>query len=765
MLDKVDDQEDQKSKQEKAHAERLLKRIKSFKQPMDERAKGWKTARDYADGDPEGDDDKGLVRTNLIGSVLETLQPAIYAKAPEIAVTLDESSDTTDYALVKPFTETLQSALNRFLVKDAKLKVRGKAAVRSAITTTIGWVKVIYQVDKTTDPVIRNRINDTQENVQRLEVLIQETKQDGGACDEYEAKLFELQQQISGLEAQLEVVSSEGLVLDTIPSEDIIVLDDSCRDIDEFMQAGAIAHRIKMTVGGFKEQFKKDPPATAKLYTSETDENMNVNIEGDDKLLYIYEVWSMSDMTVYTLLEGSPIYVKPPYQPSKLGQQWYPFFGLQFRRVDGKRYPKSIVEQLIELQDEYNTRRTNAKEHRRKNIPVRVMNKSSGITDEEIKAINGRSINDDVIGISADTNQPMQAQLGSLPEIPYNPLMYDTSDILFDMEKVGNTQDAASGAVRIAKTATEAEIQAAGMQGRTGEALDVIEDWLTDIAVYSAQLLLQNTSPETIAKQFGKNSVWPVLSKDEYFNMIKISIRAGSTSRPNKMRERDQWIQLLPIIEGAIDKLMMAKQSGQKEVADTIIALLDETLHRFDERLDAKELLGVTDEPQEGEPELDEQGNPIPAQGEAEAEKPVIPPEVEQAIQQMQQQAQEQIAALSQENEAIKQALENKERDFELKNREVAIKERDMALKEDIAFTEHKDMMVNTEKVEQDTNVTAELLQQSMVANNQMLETLAAFMAQLTAMQAPKRKQGKAVRQEDGSYIMETVEFSDSAAN
>lgn len=762
MLETIDDSKDAKSKQEKAHAERLMKRIKSFKKLLDDRSAGWKQAREYADGDPNGDGDKGLVRTNLIGSMLETIQPSIYAKAPEIAVTLDESSDTSDYPLVKPFAKTLEHALNRYLVRDAKLKVRGKSAVRSALTTTVGWVKVVYQLDKKEDPLIRNRINDTQDNVQRLEALIAETKEQGGPCNEYEAKLFELQQQISGLEAQLEVVAAEGLVIDTIPTEDIIILDDSVRDVDEFMQAGAIAHRIKMTVGAFKEQFKKEPPKQAKLYTDVKDETESgTDIDGDDKLLYLYEVWSMADMTVYTLLEGSGTYVREPYQPTKLGQQWYPFFPLQLRRVDGKRYPKSTVELLIELQDEYNTRRTNSKEHRAKNIPVRLINKASGITDEELRAINGRDIHTDMIGVSADTNMPLQNQLGSLPEIPYNPQMYETSDILFDMEKVGNAQDAASGAIRVAKTATEAEIASAGMQGRTGEALDVIEDWLTDIAMYSAQLLLQNTTADTIRKHFGNSSVWPEipLTKDEYFNLVKISIRAGSTARPNKMRERDQWIQLLPIIEGTMEKLMAAKSAGQDDVVKTIIALLDETLRRFDERLDAKALLGISEET-ENEQELDENGNPMAPQ--AEEEKPLIPPEIEQAIQDMQMQAKQQIDALTQENEQIKRALENKERDYALKEREVMLKERDMDIKETVAMTDLQakeyEAQMEAQSEAQETAVTTELLQTNMAMNEQMLTTLQAMMQQLQEMQAPKRKQGRAVRQPDGSYVMETIE-------
>lgn len=153
-----------------------------------------------------------------------------------------------------------------FLVKDAKLKARGKSAVRGSLTSTIGWVKVVYQIDKRDDPIVRQRINDTQDNVERIKLLIEETKMDGGECADHEAKLFELKQQVDALQKKVEVVIAEGLVVDVLSADDVIILDASCRDIDDFMQASAIAHKIKMTVGAFKTQFGMEPPKGAKKY-------------------------------------------------------------------------------------------------------------------------------------------------------------------------------------------------------------------------------------------------------------------------------------------------------------------------------------------------------------------------------------------------------------------------------------------------------------------------------------------------------------------
>ena len=637
MLEQVNDSKDEISpekQKERAHCQRLLKRIKAHEKQLKERAKKWKLARDYADGDVNDDGEGGLVRVNLIGSMLEAVQPSIYARAPEIAVEVDDNLDTSQYPMIKKFALTLENALNKFLVKDAQMKKRGKAAVRGALTSTIGFVKVIYQINYKDDPIIRNRINDTQDNIERINLLLKETDPEDAQCAEHEAKLFELNQQVSALEKQVEIVASEGLVVDVLRVDDLIILDSSVRDIDDFDQSDCNVHKIKMTVGAFKRQFGKEPPRGSNTYILEDCENKDdKDFDGDDKMIVVYEAWSMSDLTVYTLCEGAQEYIRPPYQPTTLGQKWYPFFGLQLRRVEGKKYPQSFVEQLIELQDEYNTMRTNAKEHRRKNLPVRVFNKSAGITDEEIQAVNNRTIQTDVIGVTADNPEKFKDQLASFPEIPFNPAMYDPSGILYDMERVGNTQDAAVGAIRKAKTATEAEIAASGQQGRASESLDVVEDWLSEIATYAAQLLLQNVPETIIKKKFGENAVWPTMAKKELFELVNVTIRAGSTSKPNKMRERDQWIQLLPEIQKAVDAITQAKQAGNEQAANIVIALLDETFKRFDEKLDVKNLLGMTDE----------EGNELDGQEE-------IPPEIMQKIQELQQQLQ----AVMQENEQLK---------------------------------------------------------------------------------------------------------------
>lgn len=666
--------ETEQARQAQAQAGRWKKRLKYFAaKQKQEHGKRWERNRQAVNGDIGDDGDKGLVRVNLIASVVNTIQPNIYAKAPEVSVAPQERIDQKDYAGLRPFARTMELALNRYAIRSGKLKARGKEAVRAALTCTTGWVKVIYQKDRREDPLVRNRINDAQDNIQRTEQLLRETK-DESQCAQYQAKMAELRQLITALEADLEVVAAEGIVIDNVPPERMVILDASVTNIDEYDQASAIAHGIYMTVAAYKAQFEgKEPPQKATRYRTmgqsdadtPPDAGRGAGIDADDELVLVWEIWSKDDQTVYTQCDGADEFCREPYQPPRLGQQWYPFFPLQLWRVHGFLYARTLVDNVIELVDEYNTRRTTAAEHRRKNKPVRLLNRSSGITDEQIGTINRRGDTTDIIGIDADPNTPLANQLGHLPEIPYNPQMYDTQDILRDVEMVSGAQDASRGGINTAKTATEAEIMAMGMQSRTGEQLDTIEDWLTAILSYCAELLLLNLTEEQVQRAFGADAVWPTLSRQEVFEQVLVTIRAGSTAKPNKMRERDQWLQFLPMLQDAVLKCAELQDTGKPDLAEALVKLLDETLRRFDERMSARDFI----------PGMGEEGEGAGPQA---------------MLQAMQKKVQEAIAAANEELQQQRDDLAKSQQALQQRDTELQVREIQFKADEQVAAIRHQ---------------------------------------------------------------------------
>ena len=579
----IDSNESKLSDSEKALAQKIWAEVERYyKSSINTNLRDrFKKARKYVNAEVGDDGEKGLVRVNIIKSRLDIIQPTVYAKNPEISVTPDEHLSVNNYESTSNFSKTLEILLNRLLVKDAKLKKKGKSAVRAALTTTQGWIKLIWQEEYNEDPLIKNRIQDTQDNIATMKMLIE--KAENPECNN-DSALAELQNQLRSLEEQAEVVKAYGFAIDNVLIEDILILDDSINNIDDYANASKIAHRVYFSEDRYKAVFGKDVPKSATLFNDKTDEKDKNPKKNGQKVCAVWEVWDRESQTVFTITEGAKDWVREPYTPEYVGEQFYPFFPLQFERADGVLCPKSLVDGLIELQDEYNTSHTQFAEHRKESLPVRVYNKSSIVEGKEVQQIADRKSND-IIGLSGDPNTPITSQIAILDNPAINPAVYSTDHIMMGFELVSGAQDASSGSVQQAKTATEAEIMAQGATSRRSEMLDVIEDWLTDIANYAAQILLMVLSKEQVIEVVGDSASWPeMLPKEQVFKLVNISIRAGSTAKPNKIRERDQWIQLAPQLTNSILQIAQFRQQGMTDIAEALRKILDESLKRFDER-------------------------------------------------------------------------------------------------------------------------------------------------------------------------------------
>lgn len=643
------DQNPEPSPEQKALASRWGKRLERAlkEQTADKKEEKLKNLRKYVRGEVGDDGKSGLVRTNIIHANFAAILPQIYAKNPEIAVTPSEAADPSAYPWVAGFCKTLQAVLNRKFIKGAKLKKRAKSAIRSAMTTSEGWAKVSWQKDIRTDPILQNRIADTQDNLQRIQALLKDIEEGNDQRCELEAKQAEVQQQLEALQQQAEVKTVSGIVIDRVLTEDMFILDDTITDFDGYEQADALAHRVWMTCDRYKEVFGKEPPKKAAKYGQDKKENGNRQDENAVLLVAVFEVWDRVSNTVYTLCSGADEWARDPYTPSVNGQRFYPFFALAFNPVDGKPEPLSDTELLIDLQDEYNTTRTNFADHRKENLPVRVYRKSGDLTDNDIKNLTNRK-SGEWVGIEGNPATPLQQDIAILQNPPVDPANYDVQPILRDAEMVLGAGDASKGTINKAKTATEAEIMAQGLQSRVAERQDVAEDWISEMAQYAAELCLQEMGKAEVIRIAGESAVWPELTKNQIFDLVQIEIRAGSTGKPNRNREREQWVQLLPEIQKAIVQIADLREKGQQDMAETVTKLLEETLRRFDERIDIEQF--------------------IPPRAK-DGEKPQIPPELQQQLEQMQQAMQQ----LQAQNQELQQAAADKQQEISARLEEARI--------------------------------------------------------------------------------------------
>lgn len=540
-------------------------------------------------------------RANLIHGTITAMLPQIYARNPEISTVPNYRADN-----LKKFCATLEKVTNSQLEK-ADLKGRGKASVRAALTASYGIVKVMYQRDIRKDPVIVGRINDTQDNILEVERLLAELS-DPAQRGNLEAKRAELDQVMRSLNEKVEITAAQGLVIDRVLTENLLI-DPTVCEFWDYKDAGWLCQVIPMKKSEAEATYKvKLDKAIAYENTGTTGRKDGRLASGkaavsEDQQIAILEIWDKTTQTIYTLAEGCDYWLREPYSPPKAGARWYPFFLLPFQLVDGQFVAPSLVDLTEKLQEEHNQARDDFNKHRALCKPGWIA--GGDVSEKSIKRYTDSDIGE--ITIIDTEGKPLASVIQARQHPPIDPTVYDTSAVRYDWELVTGVQDSQRGSIVKAKTATEASIMQQGLSARVSEFRDQVEDWLQEISQYAAQVLLLELTPAQVERIMGppqpKVQVingqqievmdrpydWPVLSREEVFDMVGMQIRAGTTGAPDKQEQQETWGRLLPIVQGLVTQIMTVRAQGMD--AEPLINLLKETVKRFDERLDVEQFI------------------------------------------------------------------------------------------------------------------------------------------------------------------------------
>jgi hypothetical protein len=304
----------------------------------------------------------------------------------------------------------------------------------------------------------------------------------------------------------------------------------------------------------------------------------------------IEEVWSRDDNRVYTLVEGVDDYAKEPWSP-KPTTRFYPFFGLMTSETDGQRHPQSLTSRSYRLVDEYARVRSSYADHRSRTKPKTAFN-ASMLDEEEARKLAGATEQEMVPLKLNDPGRPVGEVIQPIAYAALDPGLYETQSLMSEMERIWGVQEALSQAIATPKTATEAEIQQTGFHARTGSMRDALEDVLSELAAYTAEVALTNMTRADAQHIAGPDAFWPEgVTAEELVMLVNVQIRAGSSGKPNTTAEREAWATLLPLLQQAITMIGQLRASAPTDMADKFEALLRETAQRAGDRLDIDRLI------------------------------------------------------------------------------------------------------------------------------------------------------------------------------
>ena len=540
------------------------------------------------------------IKGNIIHATLQGLLPYIYAKNPEIKIKPNKYVDagSSDYRVSNIFADTLQIILNEELER-ADLKKVAKQVLRSCMTSKIGIVKVTYQRDYYTDPLVSREFNDAQDSLARIQSDVRALTEDGSYYGDKDELIEEVKNTIAGLQAQVEVMQREGLNLGFVRPEDFR-MDTSLDTLQEYHSAKWIANVTWMTPEDVSDRFQisKERVKEFTIYKRTDagilnrltrDEGMQIQSTEDVNLaIGVWEYWDRVTQSVYTWADGGKKWLREPYHPTRMGDKFFPYFLLGLNWIDGQEWPVSETELLMNLQDEYNTIRSQMSKHRELSAPFFVAD-ASRVNYEDIEVFSNAQIGE--IALINASGQDVKTVFQPATSPPMNPIMYDTAPLRTDMEWISGLGDAQRGGIMRAKTATEANIQQEGLATRIQEKIDATEDWLKELAWFSSEILLQEVTPDRAVAIAGPNAFWPILNKQQLYDSIYVDIAAGSTGLPDTNEERMRWIELMPIIMQNIELIQQLRIAGIPDQFNPYVQLLEETFKRFDERIDLSRFL------------------------------------------------------------------------------------------------------------------------------------------------------------------------------
>jgi hypothetical protein len=521
----------------------------------------------------------------------------------------------------KAYADTLDLVASRMWA-DADLKARGRRFVRSALTVGLGIIKASWQERTGQDPQTLKAINDLQDNIKRIRAqeasledespgLLAKIKAgvQGLLGDSEEAKVAELERQVAALQGQVERVVARGYVADVVAPEDFVVppgciLTDHCDAPWNAQRIPMLASDAQAEFGLTREQIQQATKFSArKPVMIKRDSAMVDEVQGSEADAYttgqgtetgdwvmVWEIWDREASHVLTGIEGMKCWAKAPWQP-KPTTRFYPFFLYAPCEVDGQRHPQSLVTRSAKLVDEYNRIGSAEAEHRRRVRPKLMFN--AGAMDNENAEKLERGTTNEMVGVKTTT--PKADLRGLLVPVTYaalDPGLYDRSRIVNELERIWGIQEALSGSIDVAKTATEAEIQQGGFQARIGGRRDLLEAALGDLARYTAEIARAYLDEDDVRTMAGPDAFWPAYEgPDDLRRALDVDIRAGSSGKPNTTAERNAWTALLPLLQQGIGQIAQLRGSSPEDVADCYERLMRTTAEFTGGRIDIDALI------------------------------------------------------------------------------------------------------------------------------------------------------------------------------
>lgn len=459
-----------------------------------------------------------------------------------------QAKDTYD-----KIAETLEHLYSYFMSEQVPpMKTSLKRLVRRAITTGVGYTKVGFQREMEPTPGIERRLSDYQDELARLEYLLEQYAEDQEGYDETSAQAEELRLALKALQDKEQVITREGIVWDYPPATSIIP-DPKCVSIVTWEGAEWVAHELLMTKAQVYETFGVELDQYVGYNAAGKEQEKN-QTDGEETRCCVWEVQDKVSGLFYYVCDGYKDFLQEPAEPPVTLERFFTVYALTFNDLEADNredcedglFPPSDIDLIWPMQQDYNRSRDALVEHRIAKQPM--YGTTGNLTEEDEDKLRTRMPHEVIKfnGLAPGTDPA--SVLREIPTAPIDPNVYQTNDVFTDVLRAVGAQEAQFGGMAGA-TATEASIAEASRTSSMQSAIDDLDDFLTEMCRDAGKVMLLEMDAQSVKEIVGPGAVWPEWNAEDVLKEVTLEVKAGSSGRPNKAAEMQNFQMLAPFLQ------------------------------------------------------------------------------------------------------------------------------------------------------------------------------------------------------------------------
>jgi len=471
-----------------------------------------------------------------------------------LAIIEDVSQAQVKQTMMKKVCKTMEILLNYYMDEQMPgFKKSVKQLVRRTKTCGVGYIQIGYQRLLEKQPDVQKKLDDVTTQIAEMERIAADMED--GLVDDDSAEFSRLKTMQQDLQTQVEVIAREGPIWDFPRSTEIIV-DPMCTQMDGLIGAGYYVREFHMTHKQIQANWKVDVRGGAKAYNKVKDKNgietwktVDKSVVEKDSKYCVWNVWDKESGQTFWICQGYPNFLVEPAAPKHRLEGFWNLIPLVFSpdEHEDEIMPLSDCYHLRDTQMEYNRSREMRRLHRKSNTPSYV-------------AIKGRLSEDDknklafkspfaVTELAAlQPNEKIENVLQMMKVAPMDPALYETNTEMEDVYRTVGSQEANLGGSSGA-TATEVSVGEQSQTSSLDSNIDDLDDALSLTVRLTAQLMLLAMDIRTVQRIVGPGAAWPQLNRQQIIEEVTMTVKAGSSGRPNSAAELAKMERAMPWLQ------------------------------------------------------------------------------------------------------------------------------------------------------------------------------------------------------------------------